>query len=153
MLVTVAHSPDSDDAFMFYALAKGLIDTGPYEFRHVLEDIETLNRRAVDGTYEVTAISIHAFAHLSDRYALLNHGASMGDGSLHAVEEPSVRERIGGRVQDPHHQRTSEVPSSPTDLPGADRVGTSELSKRPTKPVADVVLDAQLVAAPETHPR
>jgi 1,4-dihydroxy-6-naphthoate synthase len=79
-LIRVAHSPDSDDAFMFYALAKGLIDTGEYEFEHVLADIETLNREARLGTYEVTAVSIHAFAYLDDRYALLGSGASMGDG-------------------------------------------------------------------------
>jgi 1,4-dihydroxy-6-naphthoate synthase len=79
-LIRVAHSPDSDDAFMFYALAKGLIDTGDLTFEHVLSDIETLNRKAFDGTYEVTAVSIHAFSHLDDRYALLGSGASMGDG-------------------------------------------------------------------------
>ena len=79
-LIRVAHSPDSDDAFMFFALAKGLIDTGELRFEHVLKDIETLNREAFDGTYEVTAVSIHAYAHLDDRYALLGSGASMGDG-------------------------------------------------------------------------
>jgi 1,4-dihydroxy-6-naphthoate synthase len=79
-LIRVAHSPDSDDAFMFYALAKGLIDTGDYEFEHVLDDIETLNREAFAVTYDVTAVSIHAYAHLDDRYALLASGASMGDG-------------------------------------------------------------------------
>ncbi len=79
-LIRVAHSPDSDDAFMFYALAKGLIDTGELHFEHVLKDIETLNREAFEGTYEVTAVSIHAYAHLDDRYALLGSGASMGDG-------------------------------------------------------------------------
>jgi 1,4-dihydroxy-6-naphthoate synthase len=79
-LIRVAHSPDSDDAFMFYALAKGLVDTGEYEFEHVLSDIESLNREAHDGTYEVTAVSIHAYAYLDDRYALLASGASMGDG-------------------------------------------------------------------------
>ena len=79
-LIRVAHSPDSDDAFMFYALAKDLIDTGDLQFEHVLSDIETLNRKAFDGTYEVTAVSIHAYAHLDDRYALLGSGASMGDG-------------------------------------------------------------------------
>jgi len=79
-LIRVAHSPDSDDAFMFYALAKGLIDTGELRFDHVLSDIETLNREAFEGTYEVTAVSIHAYAHLDDRYALLGSGASMGDG-------------------------------------------------------------------------
>lgn len=79
-LIRVAHSPDSDDAFMFYGLAKDLIDTGDLRFEHVLSDIETLNRQAFDGTYEVTAVSIHAYAHLDDRYALLASGASMGDG-------------------------------------------------------------------------
>jgi len=79
-LIRVAHSPDSDDAFMFYALAKGLIETGEYRFEHVLEDIETLNREAFVGTYDVTAVSIHAFAYLDERYALLASGASMGDG-------------------------------------------------------------------------
>jgi len=79
-LIRVAHSPDSDDAFMFYALAKGLIDTGDYEFEHVLSDIETLNREAHSGTYEVTAVSIHAYAYLDEGYALLASGASMGDG-------------------------------------------------------------------------
>jgi len=79
-LIRVAHSPDSDDAFMFYALAKGLVDTGDLRFEHVLSDIESLNREAFQGTYEVTAVSIHAYAHLDDRYALLGSGASMGDG-------------------------------------------------------------------------
>lgn len=79
-LIRVAHSPDSDDAFMFYALAHQLIDTGDYRFEHVLSDIETLNQKAFDGTYEVTAVSIHAYAYLDDRYALLSSGASMGDG-------------------------------------------------------------------------
>jgi 1,4-dihydroxy-6-naphthoate synthase len=79
-LIRVAHSPDSDDAFMFYALAGGLIDTGELEFEHVLADIESLNRAAFDGHYEVTAVSIHAYAHLDERYALLASGASMGDG-------------------------------------------------------------------------
>jgi len=79
-LIRVAHSPDSDDAFMFYALAKGLIDTGDLRFEHVLSDIETLNREAFEGTYEVTAVSIHAYAHLDEGYALLGSGASMGDG-------------------------------------------------------------------------
>src|SRR5687768_8211415 len=79
-IIRVAHSPDSDDAFMFYALAEGKIDTGDLEFVHELQDIETLNRRALNGELEVTAVSIHAYAHLADRYALLPHGASMGEG-------------------------------------------------------------------------
>lgn len=79
-LIRVAHSPDSDDAFMFYALAEGLIDTGELEFEHVLRDIESLNQAAFEGRYEVTAVSIHAYAFLDDRYALLASGASMGEG-------------------------------------------------------------------------
>jgi 1,4-dihydroxy-6-naphthoate synthase len=79
-IIRVAHSPDSDDAFMFYALATGKIDTGDIEFIHELQDIETLNRRALAAELEVTAVSIHAYAYLSDKYALLPHGASMGEG-------------------------------------------------------------------------
>ena len=77
--IHVAHSPDSDDAFMFYALAEGKIDTGDIRYVHELQDIETLNQRALRGELEVTAVSIHAYAYLSNRYALLPHGASMGD--------------------------------------------------------------------------
>jgi 5,8-dihydroxy-2-naphthoate synthase len=77
--ITVAHSPDSDDAFMFYGLASGNVDTGGIVINQVLSDIETLNRAAFDGKYEVTAVSFHAYAHLVDKYALLPHGASMGD--------------------------------------------------------------------------
>jgi len=77
--ITIAHSPDSDDAFMFYGFASGAVDTEGFDIAQVLSDIETLNRAAVTGTYEVTAASFHAFAHLSDKYALLPHGASMGD--------------------------------------------------------------------------
>lgn len=78
--ITIGHSPDADDAFMFYALAKDRIDTGDLKVTHVLQDIETLNRRAFQGELEVTAVSVHAYAHLADRYAILNCGASMGDG-------------------------------------------------------------------------
>jgi 1,4-dihydroxy-6-naphthoate synthase len=78
-LITVGHSPDPDDAFMFYALAHDKLDTGDLQFRHELQDIETLNRRALRGELEVTAISIHAYASLLDRYALLPSGCSMGD--------------------------------------------------------------------------
>jgi 1,4-dihydroxy-6-naphthoate synthase len=77
--ITVAHSPDSDDAFMFFGLASGAIDTGGLIVDQVLADIETLNRAAFEGKYEVTAVSFHAYAHLADKYALLPHGASMGD--------------------------------------------------------------------------
>jgi 1,4-dihydroxy-6-naphthoate synthase len=77
--ITVAHSPDSDDAFMFFGLASGNVDTGGIIVEQVLKDIESLNRAAFDGQYEVTAVSFHAYAHLVDKYALLPHGASMGD--------------------------------------------------------------------------
>jgi 1,4-dihydroxy-6-naphthoate synthase len=78
--ITVAHSPDSDDAFMFFGLASGAVETHGIEVGQVLSDIETLNRAAFEGRYEVTAVSFHAYAHLVDKYALLPHGASMGDG-------------------------------------------------------------------------
>ncbi|GIW88950.1 MAG: 1,4-dihydroxy-6-naphtoate synthase [Isosphaeraceae bacterium] len=78
-VLRVGHSPDSDDAFMFYALTHGRIDTGPLQFVHQLEDIETLNQRALRGELEISAVSIHAYAYLADRYALLGSGCSMGD--------------------------------------------------------------------------
>ncbi|MGH9372978.1 MAG: MqnA/MqnD/SBP family protein [Vicinamibacterales bacterium] len=77
--ITVAHSPDSDDAFMFFGLASGAVETHGIVVDQVLSDIETLNRAAFDGRYEVTAVSFHAYAHLAEKYALLPHGASMGD--------------------------------------------------------------------------
>ena len=77
--ITVAHSPDSDDAFMHYALAKDCIPTEGLTFHHILKDIETLNKWAIEGRHEVSAVSIHAYAYLADKYALLPHGASMGD--------------------------------------------------------------------------
>lgn len=77
--ITLAHSPDSDDAFMFYGLATNKIDTGPLHFQHLLKDIQTLNEEAMQGTYDVTAISFHAYAYVADKYALLPHGASIGD--------------------------------------------------------------------------
>ena len=79
MKIRIAHSPDSDDAFMFYALASGKVPSNGFDLEHVLADIETLNRAAFDGKYEVTAVSFHAYAHLTDRYILLPHGASMGE--------------------------------------------------------------------------
>jgi 1,4-dihydroxy-6-naphthoate synthase len=78
--LTLGHSPDPDDAFMFYALAKGLIPTHGYRFEHILQDIQTLNERATRGELDITAVSLHAYAYVSDQYALLPSGASMGDG-------------------------------------------------------------------------
>ena len=78
--ITLGHSPDPDDAFMFFGLAKGLVPTGGLRFEHILQDIQTLNERALRGELDITAISIHAYAYVSGQYALLPSGASMGDG-------------------------------------------------------------------------
>ena len=79
MDIRIAHSPDSDDAFMFYALAKDKLKTGKFRFSHTLQDIETLNRKALNGEYEITAVSFHAYVYIADKYVLLPSGASMGD--------------------------------------------------------------------------
>jgi 1,4-dihydroxy-6-naphthoate synthase len=94
--ITVAHSPDSDDAFMFYALAEGRVETEGLSFTHELADIESLNRRALAGELAVTAVSFHAYAHLADRYLLLPHGASFGDGygPVVVARRPVSREEI-----------------------------------------------------------
>jgi 1,4-dihydroxy-6-naphthoate synthase len=96
--ITVAHSPDSDDAFMFYALAEGHVETEGLRFTHELADIESLNRRALSGELAVTAVSFHAYAHLADRYVLLPHGASFGDGygPVVVARRPIPREEISG---------------------------------------------------------
>lgn len=98
--ITIAHSPDSDDAFMFYALAKHKINSDGFEFRHVLSDIETLNRQAMEEKYEITAISFHAYAFLYDKYALLDSGASMGDryGPLVVSKNPFKPGDLKGKV-------------------------------------------------------
>jgi 1,4-dihydroxy-6-naphthoate synthase len=101
--ITVAHSPDSDDAFMFFGLASGAVDTGGIEVDQVLADIETLNRAAFEGKYEVTAVSFHAYAHLADKYALLPHGASMGDnyGPIVVAKAGGPTGVKGGRIAIP----------------------------------------------------
>lgn len=97
--IRVCHSPDSDDAFMFYALAAGKVETGNLRYEHELQDIETLNQRALRGELEVTAVSIHAYAYLADRYALLPHGASMGDryGPRLVAREPLTKADVRGK--------------------------------------------------------
>jgi 1,4-dihydroxy-6-naphthoate synthase len=97
--IHVAHSPDSDDAFMFYALAEGKIDTGDLRYVHELQDIESLNQRALKAELEVTAVSIHAYAYLSERYALLPHGSSMGDryGPRLVARAPMTRAEVRGK--------------------------------------------------------
>jgi len=94
--ITLAHSPDSDDAFMFYGLATNKLDTGGLTFKHLLKDIQTLNEEATVGTYDVTAISFHAYAYVADKYALLPHGASIGDnyGPIVVSREPAMPEDI-----------------------------------------------------------
>src|SRR5689334_16519374 len=94
--ITLGHSPDPDDAFMFYALATDGIDTGDLAFRHIIEDIETLNHRAMKGELDVTAISIHTYAYVLDTYALLTSGASMGDnyGPLVIARAPMTVEEV-----------------------------------------------------------
>jgi len=94
--ITLAHSPDSDDAFMFYGLATNKIDTGVLHFQHLLKDIQTLNEEATRGTYDVTAISFHAYAYVADKYVLLPHGASIGDnyGPIVVSCEPATAEDI-----------------------------------------------------------
>lgn len=98
--VRIAHSPDSDDAFMFYALTQGLLDTEGLEISHVLEDIETLNQAAFEGTYEITALSFHGYAYLADRYQVMSSGASFGDnyGPVVVAAQPMTREDLAGKT-------------------------------------------------------
>jgi 1,4-dihydroxy-6-naphthoate synthase len=93
---TLGHSPDPDDAFMFYGLARGLVPTLGFHFQHILQDIQTLNERATRGELDITAISIHAYAYVSDQYALLPTGASMGDGygPMLVAKEKLSREQV-----------------------------------------------------------
>lgn len=95
--ITVAHSPDSDDAFMFYGLATGKLTTEGIKFEHTLKDIQSLNEDAKNGVYDVTAISFHAYAYVADKYALLPHGASIGDnyGPIVVSKEPREASDIG----------------------------------------------------------
>ena len=94
--LTLAHSPDPDDAFMFYGLAKGLIPTHGFTFQHILQDIQTLNERATRGELDITAVSIHAYAYISDQYVLLPSGASMGDGygPMLVARQPFARDEV-----------------------------------------------------------
>lgn len=98
--IRVGHSPDSDDAFMFYALTHDKLDTGGLRFVHQLEDIETLNKRALIGELEVSAVSIHAYAYLAERYALLASGSSMGDryGPTLVTREPMTLDDLRGKT-------------------------------------------------------
>jgi 1,4-dihydroxy-6-naphthoate synthase len=99
MKIQVGHSPDADDAFMFYALAHDKLDTGGLEFEHILRDIETLNRWAFEKKLEVTALSVHAYAHVASEYALLRHGASIGEkyGPIVVSRRPISVEQLRGK--------------------------------------------------------
>ena len=108
MKIRIAHSPDSDDAFMFYGLASGLVPSNGFELEHVLSDIETLNRAAFEGKYEISAVSFHAYAHLTERYILLPHGASMGEryGPI-VVAKKAAKSLAGIRVAIPGELTTA----------------------------------------------
>jgi 1,4-dihydroxy-6-naphthoate synthase len=122
--ITIAHSPDADDAFMFYALATGKVGDPDVEFVHVLRDIQTLNERAFRGEYEVTAVSFHAYAFLTDQYALLPHGASMGDGygPMIVAREPMTPEELHGKRLAVPGKLTTAVLALGLRLPGLDQV-------------------------------
>jgi 1,4-dihydroxy-6-naphthoate synthase len=122
--ITIAHSPDADDAFMFYALATGKVGDPDLEFVHVLQDIQTLNERAFRGEYEVTAVSFHAYAFLTDQYALLPHGASMGDGygPMIVAREPMTPEGLRGKRLAVPGKLTTAVLALGLRLPGLDQV-------------------------------
>ncbi len=110
--IRIAHSPDSDDAFMFYALTQGILDTQGLVIEHVLQDIESLNQAAFRGTYEITALSFHAYAHLADRYQLMPSGASFGDGYGPVVVARNRRGRsdlVGCKVAIPGELTTAHL--------------------------------------------
>jgi 1,4-dihydroxy-6-naphthoate synthase len=124
-LIRIAHSPDSDDAFMFYALTQGLLDTEGLEIQHVLRDIETLNQAAFQGTYEITALSFHGYAHLADRYQIMPSGASFGDGYGPVVVS---RQPLG----------CADLVGVPVAIPG--QLTTAHLALRLWQPEVNVVL-------------
>lgn len=109
-LIRIAHSPDADDAFMFYALAKGIIVDERFEFEHILSDIETLNQKALDGVYEVSAISYHAYPYVADKYVLMTCGGSIGDnyGPIVVSREP-VKDLKGKTVAVPGRLTTARL--------------------------------------------
>ena len=106
---TLVHSPDPDDAFMFYAMAENKIDLRGYRFKHQLEDIQTLNERAMRGELHISAVSIHAYAHLTDKYLLLPCGASMGDGYGPLVIEKRRTPKIEHRTSNDNGSTKSRL--------------------------------------------
>ena len=110
MLIRLGHSPDPDDAFMFWGLASGVVDTRGFEFEHVLADIQSLNEWALEGRLEVTALSLHSYPFVQDRYALLPHGASMGSGygPIVVARGPMTKEQLAGvRITVPGRMTTA----------------------------------------------
>ncbi len=129
--IRIAHSPDSDDAFMFFALTQGKLDVSGLEIDHVLADIETLNRAAFDGTYDITALSFHAYAHLADRYLLMPSGASFGDGygpvviarrAIERDELPDLVTAIPGELTTAHLALKLWQPRARTKVVAFDRI-------------------------------
>jgi 1,4-dihydroxy-6-naphthoate synthase len=129
--IRIAHSPDSDDAFMFYALTQGILDTEGLDIQHVLQDIETLNQAAFQGTYEITALSFHGYAHLADRYQLMPSGASFGDGygpivvarqPLGRADLPGLKVAIPGKLTTAHLALRLWQPEVTTEIVPFDRI-------------------------------
>ena len=145
--VTVAHSPDSDDAFMFYGLATNKLETEGIKFEHTLKDIQSLNEDAKNGVFDVTAISFHAYAYVSDKYALLPHGASIGDkyGPILVAKEPRGVDEIGGMK--------IAIPGELTSAFLALRLYNSEFQYevRPFDQITDAVLKGEVDAGLLIH--
>jgi 1,4-dihydroxy-6-naphthoate synthase len=129
--IRIAHSPDSDDAFMFYALTQGILDVEGLEIRHVLQDIESLNQAAFQGTYEITALSFHGYAHLADRYQIMPSGASFGDGygpivvsrrPLGRADLPGLKIAIPGQLTTAHLALRLWQPDVTTEIIPFDRI-------------------------------
>src|SRR5881227_2536492 len=129
--IRIAHSPDSDDAFMFYALTQGILDVEGLEIRHALQDIESLNQAAFQGTFEITALSFHGYDHLADRYQLMPSGASFGDGygpvvvsrrPLGRDDLPGLKVAIPGQLTTAHLALRLWQPSVTTEIVPFDRI-------------------------------
>jgi 1,4-dihydroxy-6-naphthoate synthase len=157
--VRVAHSPDSDDAFMFYGLASGAVRAEGFEFVHELSDIEALNQAAMEGRYEITALSVHAYAYLHDRYLLLDSGASFGDGYGPTLVVPRgsrirrVEDLAGQRIAIPGRWTSAALALSlrvPEHLPVVmDFKAVGEAAKRGEVAAGLVIHEGQLTAAEE----
>ncbi len=145
--VRIAHSPDSDDAFMFYALTQGLLDVSGLSISHVLQDIESLNQAAFEGRYEITALSFHGYAHLADRYQIMPSGASFGDGygPLVVTREKLSREDLAGK--------TIAIPGQLTTAHLALRLWQPEVLTTivPFDRILDVVASGEAIAGVVIH--